>query len=672
MSRYLVTGCAGFVGSHLTDSLLGAGHYVVGIDCFTGYYARELKERNLAAARESSAFEFHERDLADGCLNTLFDGVDGVFHLAAQAGVRGSWGAGFDGYVQQNLLTTQRVFEASASAGIRVAFASSSSIYGDALAQPTPEFAPPCPVSPYGLTKLACEQLATLYAAQLGLDAVVLRYFTVYGPRQRPDMAFSLIAAALRGEGSFTIFGDGAQSRDATYVGDAVDATIAAFHRAPRAATFNVGGGTEATLLEVIAIAEEIAGRPVPVEHGPVASGDVRRTSADTQRIRAETGWEPAVELREGLSAQLEAQLADSAKRESLSIQTRRAPAQPLVSIVVPTFNGARYLREALDSIAGQTYPRTEILVMDDASSDETEEIVASYGARIAYHRQSQTRGIYANANDGIAIARGELIAIYHADDVYHPEIVEREVEYLRRNPKVGAVFCKDTFVDEDGRAFGRLELPREVSGSEPLDYETVVATLLKYKNRFLRCPSSMVRASVYRSEGTYRPDRFKNTSDLEMWLRIARRHPIGVIDEHLFNYRRGHGSSSERYHAHRVEPERYFEILDLELGDGARALVGEETLAAYEAHRAEDQLKVTVSNYVLGRRHDSREALQAVSTRQLLASDQVQRARLLALAAIMHGLVRLPRIPPAAQMLDRRLFDRRPRAQVTAGAAPG
>lgn len=332
---------------------------------------------------------------------------------------------------------------------------------------------------------------------------------------------------------------------------------------------------------------------------------------------------------------------------------------QPFVSIVVPSYNGARYLRESLDSIVAQTYPRTEILLMDDASTDETEEIAASYGDAIAHHRHSRTLGQFENVNSGIARASGELVAVYHADDVYGPEIVEREVSYLTAHPEVGAVFCKQIFIDADGRPYGRLQLPEEIAGGRPLRYEEVLNGLLRNKNRFMSCPSSMVRASVYREVGGYDP-RFRIESDLEMWLRIARRHCIGVIDQHLYGYRRGHGSLSEQVKARRAEPEGFFKILDLELAHGGRELADDEALAAYEAHRAEDQLRMAVANYVLGRTGDARAALDAARLRRIAAGERLTRTRLLVLAAIMHALVRLPQVPLAAKALDRRVFDAR------------
>ena len=295
------------MGSHLAEALLERGHDVVGIDAFTDYYARRLKEANLERARARSGFTFVERDLADGELEPLFEGVDGVFHLAAQAGVRGSWGDTFAIYVRENILATQRLFEAAARAKVRIVMASSSSVYGNAEEYPTREDTSPRPVSPYGVSKLACESLAQTYSECFGLGVVSLRYFTVYGPRQRPDMAFSRIISALLGGDPFRVFGTGEQSRDFTYVDDAVAATLAAMNGGPGSAVYNVGGGSETSLGEVVALCERMAGRRLEVRHEPSAAGDVRRTAADTGLIRAQLGWTPQTSLEEGLTAQLEA-----------------------------------------------------------------------------------------------------------------------------------------------------------------------------------------------------------------------------------------------------------------------------------------------------------------------------------------------------------------------------
>ncbi len=291
--RYVVTGAAGFIGSHLTEALLAAGHDVVAVDSFTDYYDPALKEENAAG------FPVERLDLAEDPLD--FSGADGVFHLAAQPGVRSS-GERFPLYVRQNVLASQRVFEAAARDSVRVVFASSSSVYGEAERYPTPEDTPPAPLSPYGITKLTCEHLVRATARSLGLDAVVLRYFNAFGPRQRPDMAFARIALALAEDRPFELYGDGTQSRGFTYISDIVSATVAAMERG--SGTYNVGG-TEASVLESIALLERFAGRSLEVVAQPPQPGDPQRTNADTTRIR-DLGWTPQVSLGDGLRAQWE------------------------------------------------------------------------------------------------------------------------------------------------------------------------------------------------------------------------------------------------------------------------------------------------------------------------------------------------------------------------------
>jgi nucleoside-diphosphate-sugar epimerase len=295
--KYVVTGAAGFIGSHLTEALLTRGHEVRAVDCFTDYYDPALKEQNAAG------LDVTRLDLADEDLELA--GVDGVFHLAGQPGMR-SFGEVFEDYVTRNLLASRRVFETAAGAGVRVVFASSSSVYGDAERYPTPETARPRPLSPYGITKVGCEQLAYAYASSFGLDAVVLRYYTFYGPRQRPDMAFARVADALDRGTSFELFGDGLQSRSFTYVADGVDATIAAMERASAGAVYNVGGGREATMREAISILEKVSGRSLELVERPVAAGDMRRTAPDVTAIERDLGWRATISLEDGLRAQWE------------------------------------------------------------------------------------------------------------------------------------------------------------------------------------------------------------------------------------------------------------------------------------------------------------------------------------------------------------------------------
>ena len=288
--RYVVTGAAGFIGSHLAEALGDAGHDVVGVDCFTDYYEPAEKERN------AQGIDMRRVDLAEEPLD--LDGVDGVFHLAGQPGVR-SFGDVFPLYLRRNVLATQRVLEACTAAGTRLVLASSSSVYGEAEAYPTTEDAMPRPISPYGITKLTCEHLVRAY----GSDVVTLRYFTVYGPRQRPDMAFRRVCEALLGGDTFEVYGDGLQSRSFTYVGDAVGATISAMERASAGSLFNVGGGEEATMLDAIALLEQASGRALDVRHLDAARGDVSRTKADDSRIGAALGWSPTTPLADGLQA---------------------------------------------------------------------------------------------------------------------------------------------------------------------------------------------------------------------------------------------------------------------------------------------------------------------------------------------------------------------------------
>ena len=293
--RYLVTGAAGFIGSQLLRTLGERGHDAVGWDAFTDYYDPALKEENareLPVARLDIAED--ELDLAD---------LDGVFHLAGQPGVA-SFGDVFPVYVRQNVLASRRLFEEAAAAGTRVVFASSSSIYGDAASYPTPEDTIPRPLSPYGITKLACEHLARAYALEFGLDVATVRYFTIYGPRQRPDMAFTRMVSCLAEGRPFDLYGDGSQSRSFTFVDDAVDATIAAMERAPGGATYTVGGGAEVSMLEAIETLGRVSGRRLEIVRHPRREGDAARTAADTTRIRADLGWEPMTSFENGLAAQ--------------------------------------------------------------------------------------------------------------------------------------------------------------------------------------------------------------------------------------------------------------------------------------------------------------------------------------------------------------------------------
>jgi nucleoside-diphosphate-sugar epimerase len=303
--KALVTGVAGFIGSTLAETLVDAGVDVVGIDCFTDYYARSVKLDNLRTLQEHPRFRLVEARIQDAPLGELLADRTHLFHLAAQAGVRKSWGRDFAAYTANNIEATQVLLEACVGLPLeRVVYASSSSVYGDAAALPMGEDAVPQPVSPYGVTKLSAEQLAYLYFVNYRVPTVSLRYFTVYGPRQRPDMAFHRFLRAAMANEPLTLFDDGEQTRDFTFVQDAVTATIAAGRRGVAGRVYNIGGGSRVTMREVVSMIGRLSGRAPIVRSGGAQKGDVRHTYADTTRARIDLGFVPCVDLEMGLAAE--------------------------------------------------------------------------------------------------------------------------------------------------------------------------------------------------------------------------------------------------------------------------------------------------------------------------------------------------------------------------------
>jgi UDP-glucose 4-epimerase len=304
--KALVTGAAGFIGSTLADQLIAQGADVVGLDCFTDYYPRAVKERNLAGLRGHARFRFVEARIQDADLGALLADRTHVFHLAAQAGVRKSWGRDFAVYTVNNIEATQVLLEAvrTVPAIERLVYASSSSVYGDDVPMPMREDAMVRPLSPYGVSKLAAEHLCTLYHTNYGVPAVSLRYFTVYGPRQRPDMGFhKFLRATILGE-PLTLFGDGGQTRDFTFVADAVAATIAAATRGVPGRVYNIGGGSRVSITEVLEMIGRVAGRRPVIQGDSAQKGDMRHTYADTGLARKDLGFAPAVGLEAGLAAE--------------------------------------------------------------------------------------------------------------------------------------------------------------------------------------------------------------------------------------------------------------------------------------------------------------------------------------------------------------------------------
>lgn len=309
MSKIIVTGAAGFVGSHLVDILLQQGEEVIGIDEFNDYYDPMLKRKNVAQLHSLPGFTLIEADIQFLDWQELLKDVDVVYHQAAQAGVRASWGKAFGGYTERNINATQVLLEAAKDAKNlkRLVFASSSSIYGDAETLPTHEEICPQPVSPYGITKLAAETLCRLYNKNFGVPSVLLRYFTVYGPKQRPDMAFHKFFKSILQDEAIPIYGDGQQTREFTFVSDVIAANLAAAS-APKAVgeIFNIGGGSRVVLAEVLDTIEEIVGKPIKRNHIEKAIGDARHTAADVSKAQKILGYQPQVSLREGLTQEWE------------------------------------------------------------------------------------------------------------------------------------------------------------------------------------------------------------------------------------------------------------------------------------------------------------------------------------------------------------------------------
>ncbi|HEV7524161.1 MAG TPA: NAD-dependent epimerase/dehydratase family protein [Acidimicrobiia bacterium] len=306
--RALVTGVAGFIGSNIADALLARGDSVVGVDCFTPFYDADVKQQNLAVARGHAGFEMVAVDLRDAAIEPLLDGVDAVFHQAAQAGVRLSWSGGFGDYVGHNVLATQRLLEAVVAArpSARVVYASSSSVYGNQPRYPTREDDLPRPFNPYGVTKLAAEHLCSLYAENWGVSTVSLRYFTVFGPRQRPDMSIHRLCEAALHDTSFPRYGDGSQIREFTYVDDIVRGNLLASEAdIPPGSYCNLAGGGEITLSALIDLVGDLAGAPVKIDQQERQAGDAFRNGGSVSRAGELLGWAPEVSLADGVRAQL-------------------------------------------------------------------------------------------------------------------------------------------------------------------------------------------------------------------------------------------------------------------------------------------------------------------------------------------------------------------------------
>lgn len=481
--RCLVTGAAGFVGSHLVERLLDAGHVVLGVDCLVPYYSLDLKRRNLAPLLGRSDYSFVEGDLAEMDLAPLVRDVDWVFHQAAQAGVRASWGAGFGPYIRHNVTATQRLLEACTQRPPQAfVYASSSSVYGN-TPLPMREDARPQPLSPYGMTKLAGEHLCTLYGQGFGIPTVSLRYFTVYGPRQRPDMGINrFIRALLRGE-EIAVYGDGEQSRDFTYVADIVDANVRAAERIDRTAggIFNVGGGSRITVNDLLALLGELTGRTPHLRYSAAQQGDVDHTGADCSRAADVLGFRPSHALRDGLARQIawQRELEDRDRRiylmprplagSSAARPARHsAPTTPRILLYSHDTFGLGHLRRNL-AIAGRlshAFPGASLLLL--SGSPVAQQFALPAGADIVKlpsvikqgQEQYVAQGLRVRPAEILALRRGlilETVAAFKPDLllVDHAPLGMRgelrpALEYLRANlPQSRAVLGLRDILDE-------------------------------------------------------------------------------------------------------------------------------------------------------------------------------------------------------------------------------
>jgi len=307
MEKILITGCAGFIGSNLVESLLRMDYKVMGLDCFTDYYSSEIKKKNMINFVNNKNFVFIKNDLNVADLKNIIEDVDYIFHLAAQPGVRASWGQNFEIYIKNNILATQKILEACKDSDIKkFIFSSSSSVYGNANKLPINEDAMKTPISPYGVTKLAAENLCNLYYENYNIPTVSLRYFTVYGPRQRPDMAFHKFIYTILNNGPITVYGNGKQTRDFTYILDVIDATILAMRNGVNGEVYNIGGGSRISVSDVIKIIEQITKKKARIEYKQFQKGDVKDTYADINKAKNRLKYQPNVNIKTGLKLQID------------------------------------------------------------------------------------------------------------------------------------------------------------------------------------------------------------------------------------------------------------------------------------------------------------------------------------------------------------------------------
>lgn len=439
----LVTGAAGFIGSTVVDELLRRGYRVVGVDNFLGNYAREMKEANIAAAWQNAAFTFHELDLARDDLGDVVAGADAIFHFAARPGVRDSWGQHYEEYLTHNVLATQRLLEAArARPDAPFILASSSSVYGDAPQLPVTERTVPAPVSPYGASKLAAEDLAHLYAHSYGLNVTILRFFTVFGPRQRPDMAIHKFVRAILDGDPVILYGEG-ERRDFTFVGDVARACADVLARGAFGRTFNVASGRTVAVEEVLAEIEKALGKKAVVRRAPHQRGDVRVTHGDITALKEAIGYEPKTPLAEGIAAQVAWMTEAVTARDFRVGSGRRGPKtyRPLLSVIIVNYNAGHVIEKCISSCweHAPAEGEMEIIVVDNASADGSAEMLAARDDVVVV-RNRRNEGYAAANNQGIAKARGDYICLLNPDVVVTPGLFEGMINFLGETPDAGIV----------------------------------------------------------------------------------------------------------------------------------------------------------------------------------------------------------------------------------------
>lgn len=519
--KILITGVAGFIGSSLAERCLSDGNTVYGVDVFTDNYRREIKENNLEKFIDNQQFNFTEIGIQELCKDDM-NRIDIVFHLAAVPGVRDSWGVGFEKYIDNNIRATQILLELVKNLSLKkFIYASSSSVYGDVKSIVMSETTAPHPMSPYGVTKLAGEHLCMLYQKNYGVPAVALRYFTAYGPRQRPDMAFHKLFKAVHTESPFPLFGDGTQTRDFTYIDDIVQANILAVKKGVPGKVYNIGGGSRVSMNDVIEMVERITGKIANIDYIESQLGDVRDTSANILLAQSELGYSPTTSLWNGLVKEYEwiceAEKAREHVKKTIEISNVEDVicdnSVPRLSVLMCVFNAENTVSAAIQSILDQSYTDFEFIIVDDGSTDQTGNIIDRFNDnRIKKITNKENIGLTKSLNVGLRECRGELIARQDADDISLEGRFEKQIEFLDSHVDCWLTGC---WLNLSGSDSGKKHMPEypPAKGKTPL--ENLVGVVAPGSSMFWR-------DKIIRYCGGY-DSNFKYAQDFKQYVDIVR-----------------------------------------------------------------------------------------------------------------------------------------------------